>query len=198
MRKPFRFEKSALSATAIVVVIGSVVYSADHWTFGAAIDGLQESNLAALGVNGWIASILYGGVIEEIMLRLFMMSLIALLLWKLFWRRCDKDVIPTMVFATANIVSALLFAAGHLPATVMLYGELTPLILFRCFLLNGGLGLAFGWLYRRYGIEYAMMAHAGVHMESAHLDGITSLLKDKEVVCVASGFFIFEKYEIFF
>ena len=60
---------------------------------------------------------------------------------------------------------ALLFAAGHLPTTFVTLGN-SPLILFRCFLLNGTFGLAFGWLYRRYGLRYAMIAHGGCHVVS--------------------------------
>jgi membrane protease YdiL (CAAX protease family) len=60
------------------------------------------------------------------------------------------------VFAAANIISALLFAAGHLPATIGIFGEVTPLILVRCFLLNGGFGLLFGAFFQRWGIHYAM------------------------------------------
>ena len=33
-------------------------------------------------------------------------------------------------------------------------------------LLNGGFGLAFGWLYRRFGLRYAMIAHGGCHVVS--------------------------------
>ena len=40
------------------------------------------------------------------------------------------------------------------------------LVIIRCFLYNGGLGLVFGWLYRKYGIEYAMIGHAGTHIVS--------------------------------
>jgi membrane protease YdiL (CAAX protease family) len=61
-------------------------------------------------------------------------------------------------------IAAILFAAGHLPATAVTFGALTPLLLFRCFLLNGGFGLVFGWLYRKYGIAYAMMGHALFHV----------------------------------
>jgi hypothetical protein len=63
------------------------------------------------------------------------------------------------------MISALLFAAGHLPATYMLLGN-SPMILFRCFLLNGGIGLLFGRLFRKYGLRYAMLAHAGTHIVS--------------------------------
>ena len=110
-----------------------------------------------------LAAVLYGGVIEEVMLRLFMMSLIAFLLHKLFDRKKEKPA--TGILVAANLIAALLFATGHLPATAVMMG-ITPMILVRCFLLNGGFGLLFGWLYRKYGLRYAMLAHAGCHIVS--------------------------------
>jgi membrane protease YdiL (CAAX protease family) len=65
----------------------------------------------------------------------------------------------------ANVIASILFAVGHLPATAQLLG-LTPMIIARCLLLNGGLGLLFGWLYRKYGLRYAMIAHGGCHIIS--------------------------------
>ena len=73
---------------------------------------------------------------------------------------------PVKVLIAANIISALVFAAAHLPATVQLLGELTPLILLRCFLLNGAAGLLFGRFYRRYGIQYAILTHMVFHLVS--------------------------------
>jgi membrane protease YdiL (CAAX protease family) len=70
------------------------------------------------------------------------------------------------VIIAANVIAAVLFAAGHHPATIVMFGELTPLILFRCFLLNGGFGLVFGYFYQKYGIQYAMISHAGCHIIS--------------------------------
>ena len=60
---------------------------------------------------------LYGGVIEEVMLRLFVMSLLSFILWKIFYRAVPKEKIPVRIFAVANVIAALLFAAGHLPDT---------------------------------------------------------------------------------
>ena len=40
------------------------------------------------------------------------------------------------------------------------------LIIARCIILNGGIGLLFGYLYRKYGLRYAMIAHAGCHLIS--------------------------------
>lgn len=110
-----------------------------------------------------LATVTYGAVIEEVMLRLFWMSLVAFILHKLFDRKHDQPT--TAILIVANVVSALLFAAGHLPATEILLG-LSPMIVFRCFLLNGGLGLLFGWLYRKFGLRYAMIAHGGCHVVS--------------------------------
>lgn len=164
--KPIQFEKRSLVVTLVISVTGGIVFSLDHWVFGSMIDGIQAANAASLTVSGVIASVLYGGIIEEVMLRLFFMSLIAFIVWKLFFRKHGKENIPTSVFVVANIVAAFLFAAGHLPFTMSIFGILTPLILLRCFLLNGGSGLAFGWLYRKYGIVYAILGHALFHIVS--------------------------------
>jgi hypothetical protein len=40
------------------------------------------------------------------------------------------------------------------------------MLLVRCFLLNGVGGLWFGRLYRKYGLSYAMLAHALFHVVS--------------------------------
>ena len=164
--RPIRFERTQLLLTLAVSLVGGVVFSLDHWTFGNLIDGIQEANAASLTVRGVAALVLYGGIIEEVMLRLFVMSLIVFVLWKVFFKKYEKETIPTGLFVIANLAAALLFAAGHLPATIMIFGKLTPLLLFRCFLLNGGFGLLFGWLYRKYGIVYAMTGHLLFHVVS--------------------------------
>lgn len=164
--KHVKIEKKQLLVTLTVSVIGGILFSLDSFTFGNVIDGIKEANKAGLTVRGVIASVLYGGVIEEVMLRLFFMSLIAFILRKLFFRKYEKDRIPAAVFIIANIAAALAFAAGHLPATIGMFGALTPIIVFRCFLLNGGFALIFGRLYRKYGIVYAMISHALFHIVS--------------------------------
>lgn len=158
-----RLEWSALKWTLPLAAAAGVLLSLDWWTFGAWIPGLREATDLTLNVPVVIASVLYGGVVEEVMLRLFMLSLLAWLGWKVFFRKAEKA--PAGVIVAANVISALLFAAGHLPATAMLF-EITPLVLLRCFLFNGGLGLFFGWLYRRFGIQYAMIGHALAHIVS--------------------------------
>jgi membrane protease YdiL (CAAX protease family) len=162
--KPIIFEKRALTVTFLLSALVGIILSLDPWTFGNLIDGIKESTATGMTVYGIIASILYGGIIEEILMRLFVMSLIAFLIAKIFYKKCDE--IPAKVFVIANIVAALLFAAGHLPATLVTFGELSPMLLFRCFLFNGGFGMLFGWIYRKHGLHYAMISHATVHIVS--------------------------------
>ncbi len=158
------FEKKPLLVTAVWAIIGGLcLILPDLWFFGNYSQAIRESYLLKPTIPYLLATVTYGAVIEEVMLRLFMMSLIAFILHKLFEK--GKAETSTGVLIAANIVSALLFAAGHLPATAVLMG-LTPMIIFRCFLLNGGFGLLFGWLYRKYGLQYAMLAHGGCHVVS--------------------------------
>ena len=157
-------EKRGLKAANIVAVVGGIaLILPDLVYFGRHIQPIMDSYAFKPTFTYIVAAVLYGGVIEEVMLRLFNMSLVAFLLHKIFWRKQENT--PVAALVTANIVSALLFAAGHLPATLMMLGS-SPMIIFRCFLLNGGFGLAFGWLYRKYGLRYAMIAHGGCHVVS--------------------------------
>lgn len=164
--KPVSVEKKATAVTLTVSAMGGLVFSLDHWVFGSFLSGIQEANAASLTIRGVLASVLYGGIIEEVLMRLFFMSLLVFILWKLFAKKYDREHIPGGIYLAANILAALLFAAGHLPATFAFFGSLTPLLLFRCFLLNGGFALIFGWLYRKYGILYAMMSHGVFHIVS--------------------------------
>ena len=169
LMKSFRpSAKPLLFTGAIALAGGAALALLDTFVFAPIIgeEAILGSVDALLSLDGWIASLLYGGIIEEVMLRLFFMTLIAFVLRLLFCRGRSAQELPAWLFVVANVVAALLFAAGHLPATAMTFGTLTPALLIRCFALNGGLALGFGWLYRKYGIGYAMLAHAGCHVVS--------------------------------
>lgn len=157
-------KKNPLVATIIIAVVGGLaMILLDMFVFGKFSTALMDSYAIKPSIPYLIAMVTYGGVIEEVMLRLFFMSAIAFILYKLFERKKEQPSTATLI--VANIIASVLFAAAHLPLTSVLFG-LTPMFIFRCFLLNGGLGLMFGWLYRKYGLRYAMMAHAGCHIVS--------------------------------
>lgn len=162
--RPFQFTKKESIITLLAGAISGIILSAD--AFARWIPELEGSYEASnvFDAPTWIASILYGGIIEEVMMRLFLMSLLAFIGWKLFNKK--EDVVPEKVLIISNIIAATAFAAGHLPATIQIFGNLTGMLIFRCFLLNGIFGIVFGRLYRKYGIQYAMLAHMLAHIVS--------------------------------
>ncbi len=162
LMKPVKFEKKPVMVTVGMTLFIGLVLCTDLFYFRNHIPQVDAMYQGKPSFAYWMASVLYGGVIEEILMRLFIMSLIVYAAWKIFFRIEANP--PTGVIIAANIITALLFAAGHLPSTMQMWGEITPMILLRCFLLNGAGGLVFGYLYRKYGIQYSMMAHAGAHI----------------------------------
>lgn len=156
-------KKPLVAALIISVVGGLALILPDLLFFGKYEQALLDVYAVKPTIPYLLATVTYGAVIEEVMLRLFMMSLVAFVLHLLFERKHDS--VSAAVLVAANVVSALLFAVGHLPGNDMMFG-LTPMIVIRCILLNGVFGLAFGWLYRRFGLRYAMIAHGGCHVVS--------------------------------
>ena len=156
--------KKPLIITIIVSIIGGLLLILpDILFFGHYSEAIMNSYAVKPTISYLLATVTYAAIIEEVMIRLFFMSLIAWILHKLFGKKKEKPT--TLVFVVSNIVSALFFAAGHLPTTAILLG-ITPMILFRCFLLNGVFGALFGYLYRKFGLRYAMIAHGGCHIVS--------------------------------
>lgn len=98
----------------------------------------------------------YGGVVEEILMRLFLMSALVWLIG-LFWKT-PAGAPAAGAFWVANLLAALLFGAGHLPATAQTT-KLTPMVVTRALLLNGIPGVFCGYLFMRFGLEAAMLLH---------------------------------------
>jgi membrane protease YdiL (CAAX protease family) len=100
---------------------------------------------------------------EEILMRFGLMSLLVLALRTLVRiRRRNRELAPSISsFWAANIMAAIVFGLGHLPATAAL-APLSAALVVRAVILNGTAGLVFGELYRRYGLEWAMTSHFGV------------------------------------
>jgi hypothetical protein len=113
---------------------------------------------------GSILASLTAGIGEEIVFRLFVMSLWAVILnWllgKLFRKR---DTRPWALWS-ANIIAALAFAAGHLGSAMFIFDVTNPLdlpalVLLMIFALNGLVGILTGWLF----IADGLIAAASVH-----------------------------------
>jgi hypothetical protein len=123
----------------------------------AAITRAQESFEAPLP-----ARVLYGGVTEELLLRWGLMSAVVWLLWRFVQQR---QGLPRASLVWVGIVlSALAFGAGHLPAAAALAGGLSIPTVIYVVGANTVFGIVFGYLFRRWGLEAAMLAHASAHV----------------------------------
>lgn len=163
--KKFEINKKAIIGVIVISILGGLCLSVvDRYIFGSFINPVLHSYDNKPTFEYIVSAFTYGGVFEEILMRLFLMSLFSWIIAKIFYRK-EKEI-PTKVFAISNIITALLFAAVHIPATIETFGYIDGLLLFRCFLMNGAFGIAFGWLYRKYGIGYSMLAHFGTHLIS--------------------------------
>lgn len=106
---------------------------------------------------GFLASF-YGGIAEELQLRLFLMTLLAWL-----FTRFGRSTVTPLVAWSAIVIAALAFGAGHLPAASHVW-PLDSIVITRTVLLNGVGGVVFGWLYWKQGLETAMLAHFGADL----------------------------------
>jgi membrane protease YdiL (CAAX protease family) len=118
----------------------------------------QTAQSTTLNIALWKRALasFYGGITEELLLRLFLMTLIAWVFWKIGLREGEQP--SRLAFWLAIALSALLFGVGHLPSAAALW-SLTPIVITRTMLLNSLLGIAFGFLYWQWGLEYAMLSH---------------------------------------
>ena len=154
---PRAFRASLPLAVVLGLVSGLLVVVLDVAVFQrfmpAPLQALPNATLMPPAWAGLLASF-YGGINEELLLRLFFMSL-------LVWIGCKvtRTATPGPAVAwTANILAAVLFGAGHLPATAALF-PITAVVVIRALVLNGLVGVAAGWLYWRRGILLAIAAH---------------------------------------
>lgn len=108
------------------------------------------------------ARLLYGGITEEILLRWGFMTALAAGLVRAFFK-ASGGASPTLIW-WAIMGSALLFALGHLPAAAVLAGKITPQIFWFVVLGNGAFGVVAGWLFWRFGLEAAIVAHVLAHL----------------------------------
>ena len=134
--------------TGIIIILLSFLFTPVSSIF-------QNAEISVPLWMGFLASF-YGGIGEEILLRLFLMTLITWIIFKII-KTSDGKPTATGIWL-AIIISAVIFGLGHLPITGAIT-SITPLIVVRAILLNGIAGIIFGWLYWKKGLESAMIGH---------------------------------------
>ncbi len=154
-------------AAIIGIALGIATFLADRLTRpiwspeGRGPDLLRDWKPSAL-----VAGLTYGGVTEEIMMRWGLMGLVLWLLAIVTGAPAGEPYDGIVIASIA--VAAAAFAAGHLPAAFA-GGLRSRGFILRTLGLNFVAGLILGWIYWRWNLEAAMVAHAGFHVGGALL-----------------------------
>lgn len=144
---PLRRGLPAAAMVAVLVALILTVYALGTADVVLSMPQLDIPLISRLG---------YGGVGEEIIARWGLLTAFMALALGLGLSR-------SAAFWAANSLAALLFALGHFGVLFALLPH-PPLWLLTAVVLGNFVpAVAFGWLYRQFGIESAMLAHGGAH-----------------------------------
>jgi len=146
--------RGILKASIIGGILAAILIFLVQWMFKAY---LPSSLFSSASNISWKVRILYGGFSEEIMVRFGWMTFISWALYKIFGR------LNKYIYEGSILLSALLFGLAHLSSAYVMTGKLTASTVLYILLGNGLPGIIFGWLYWRYGLESAIMAHIIAH-----------------------------------
>jgi hypothetical protein len=148
--------KRTLAMAGIAGCVTALVLIVLDKAFQPFMPAIALPALAPVDLWKRILACFYGGITEELLCRLFFMTLLVWILRKLAGK---SDAAPASWMIWTGIVGAtVLFGVGHLPAAAAVW-PLTPLVIARTVLLNAVAGIPFGFLYWRKGLEHAMAAH---------------------------------------
>lgn len=123
--------------------------------------GAITDSAAPIPFSQLLMGLLYGGITEEILLRWGFMSLLVWVGGAAFQR--SQSAPKKSLVVSAIFLAAVLFGIAHLPAMSTM-ATLTGWVVFRTVMLNTLGGVVYGWVFWRYNLETAMIAHASTHI----------------------------------
>lgn len=102
--------------------------------------------------------VLYGGIVEEVLMRWGLMTFFV-------WLGALLVGEPSAgVMWTAILLSGILFGLGHAPSYLAAGARPTPMFFALAVFLNLWAGTIFAWLYWQHGLAAAMIGHALFHL----------------------------------
>ncbi len=139
------------AAVGVILIVGDLVFS--------PINGIGRFPHPPFPMS--IIAAISAAIGEETMFRLFFISFWTWLVSKIILR--GRAFTP--VYWVFSVLSALAFGMGHLPSIMALYqwtdiSQVPSVLLGELLLLNGIMGLAAAWLFKKYGF----LAPVGVHL----------------------------------
>lgn len=155
----YRLERPAVSKQAVrLTLVSGLLGGAIIWEMAFLFQPLLPPTPQTLEIAFWkrVLASFYGGITEELLLRLFLMTLLVWSFCKLGLKQQEHPSRSAVWIAI--VLAALLFGVAHLPAAAAIW-PLTSIVVVRTILLNTLPGLVFGFLYWRWGLEYAMFSH---------------------------------------
>ena len=156
--RPPAFGSMAIEAAAVGSVTAVAVTAVGLMLRSSVPESLWHPVPAGFWARA--SSAFYGGIVEETLMRWGVLTALFALARRAGMRE---------PFWPSNAAAALLFGALHLPSVSFAHVPLTGGIVVHVLLGNGIAGVVFGWMFRRRGLEGAMVAHgaADVWLQAA-------------------------------
>lgn len=161
---PLRQLTAAVSVTLVVFVPFTALY---YGVFRRTLppETVRRTEDLRRGM-GLVARVLMGGVVEEIVFRFGVMSLIA-------WLTISVAGAPEAIgMWTAIVIAGVLFGLAHLPGGAAIGIPITAPLVTMAISLNLLVALGFGWLFWTHGLLAAIASHALVHVLWFPLDHV--------------------------
>lgn len=156
LNKRFVINKKMIINTLIIAFISAFSITIPEKLFFVKALGLPDS--FSFSLLYFASSLLYGGIIEEILLRYGVMTFVVFIIQKIVHKSDENSK-----YVASIIFASILFSLGHLPATIQLFGY-NQIAIIRGIILNFIPGIGFGYLYWKYGIGYAILGHMFTHI----------------------------------
>lgn len=150
------FNRRSVLFAVVSGIIGTVILLLiDLYIFVPQIDELSQLAAKQVKVSflTGLSTILQGGYAEEVMIRFGAMTFIVWILSLIFRKNY------AWIYWVGIVGAAVLFGVGHLGALFSMVETVSTLLIIRTIFINAALGILFGYLYWKKGLEYAIIAH---------------------------------------
>jgi hypothetical protein len=150
-----KFGKSLKTSVFLGVSIGLFMFIADRFIYLISFDSLLVYVLSPPLWQRLMYSF-YVCMVEEIILRFFLLTLLIWITWKI---KKDSNGLPTKFGIYMSIISvSIIYGIGNI-YSISSSLQLNNMIYAGTFIFNIISGIAFGWLYWKKGIEFAIISN---------------------------------------
>ncbi len=130
-----------------------------YLVFERRLDRQTVLSMERVRMEGGLATrIFYGGIVEEVLMRWGIMTLLLFVL-----NAAGIPLVPALVWPVI-IAVGVLFGLAHLPTYLAAGCKKTPAFILAQIVLNCFAGTLFGYLYWKYGLFAAIVSHALFHI----------------------------------